>query len=152
MKTKPCAPILTVTALIAVLAGAGAARAATPAAEPLAGTSVGQDQFEMVDFSDSAEARKLHQAYRILASSDHDYQGHRVKAMQEIETAAGLLGVDLSGDRHYHSPQPWSDDQMREAQKMLRHVRNSAEVKDQDRITRHLDEAINQIDAALATH
>ena len=110
----------------------------------------GQNEFQPMAFSDSAEARKLHRAYHILATGDHDYKGHRVKAMHSVEAAAKLLGLDLSGDLKDKEPQPISDEKLREASGLISEVIASAEVKDQKRITKHLDEAVKQINVALS--
>ena len=95
-------------------------RAATPSTpQTLGGSAVGQNQYQTVAFSDSAEAGMMHRAYRILATGDHDYKGHRVKAMRQIESAAKLLGLDLSGDLKDRQPQALSDVKLREAQGLL---------------------------------
>ena len=91
----------------------------------------------------------MHRAYRILATGDHDYKGHRAKAMHAVEDAAKLLGLDLSGDAKDHEKQFLSDDKMREAQGLLRNVLGAAEVKNQERISKHINEAIEEIRAAL---
>lgn len=92
----------------------------------------------------------LHRAYRILATGDHDYKGHRVKAMHQVEAAAKLLGLDLAGDAKGGKPQILSDDKLREARGLLGKVLESAEVKGQPRISKHITEAINQINDALS--
>ncbi|MGC9942334.1 MAG: hypothetical protein ABSE48_10890 [Verrucomicrobiota bacterium] len=112
----------------------------------------GQSLFETVAFSDSAEAGMLHRAYRILATGDHDYHGHRVRAMHQVEAAAKLLGLDLSGDLKNRENQVLSDDKLREAGDLISRVLSSAEVKDQKRVTKHLAEAVNQINTALSVH
>ena len=164
MKAKGCSYRLTASLAVAVLAAtltAGSAgRAMSPAmtsAQPVAGTAtlvdaVEPNSLETLAFTDSVEARMLHQAYKILATGDHDYNGHRVKAMHEVEDAAKILGLKLSGDRKDRTPQVLSDVKLREAQGLIRTVRNSAEVKDQERVTRHLDLAIGQLDIALGVH
>ena len=38
----------------------------------------------------------LDQAYGLLRSADHDYKGHRARAMHQIEAAAKEAKVDLS--------------------------------------------------------
>jgi len=93
----------------------------------------------------------MHRAYHILATGDHDYNGHRVAAMREVHKAADLLGLDLHGDYDGRERQFLSDDRLREARHLLEQVLGAAEVKSQDRIARHLHEAIHQIDRALAT-
>src|SRR5580658_8768707 len=53
----------------------------------------------------------LSQAYSALSRADHDYHGHRARAMKLIEHAAKELGFSLSGDGHGHEGQITSDDQ-----------------------------------------
>jgi hypothetical protein len=69
--------------------------------------------------------------------------------MHAVEAAAKLLGLDLSGDLKDKEPQPLSDDKLREASGLISEVIASAEIKDQKRITKHLDEAVKQINVAL---
>jgi hypothetical protein len=102
-----------------------------------------------VAFSDSAEAGMLQNAYLILATGNHDYQGHRVKAMHQIEAAAKLLGMSIGGDAKDRQSQPLSDAKLREARGLLQSVLGAAEVKNQNRISKHITEAINQINVAL---
>ena len=109
-----------------------------------------QNQFQTVAFSNSAEAGMLQSAYLILATGDHDYKGHRVRAMHQIEAAAALLGMNLSGDARDRQPQPLSDAKLREAQGLLQNVLGAAEVQNQKRVTKHINNAINQINIALS--
>jgi hypothetical protein len=106
--------------------------------------------FQTVGFSDSKEAGMLHQAYRILASGDHDYKGHRAAAMKQVKDAADLLGLDLRGDDKDKEKQALSDDRMREARGYLVNVLGASEVKDQKKIANHINAAIHQIDVALS--
>ncbi len=106
--------------------------------------------FQTVGFSDSREAAMLHRAYRILATGDHDYKGHRAKAMDEVKKAADLLGTDLRGDDKDRERQVLSDDRLREARGYLVNVLGASDVKNQKRVTRHIDAAIKQIDVALS--
>jgi hypothetical protein len=144
MKTK----LLTFIA-VASFAGVTALQANTSSL-PMANPASQANQLETVQFSNTAEAAKLHRAYRILAYGDHDYKGHRAAAMNQVKKAAQLLGLDLSGDDKNRQVQVLSDDELRDARGLLLEVRNSAEIKDQQRITGHLDGAIKQIDIALA--
>jgi hypothetical protein len=151
MNPKYISKSATVVALTAILSYGANLRAVTFSTSQTAGVFVaGQNEFQPLAFSDSAEAGKLHRAYHILATGDHDYKGHRVKAMHAVEAAAKLLGLDLSGDLKDKEPQPLSDDKLREASGLISEVIASAEVKDQKRITKHLDEAVKQINVALA--
>jgi hypothetical protein len=114
-------------------------------------TGYAPNQYETVAFSDTAEAEMLRRSYWILASADKDYKGHRVKAMHQIKMAAGLLGVDLnSGDDRTREKQVWSDDRLRTASDLLGNVLNAAEVKGQPRISKHISNAIDQINTALS--
>ena len=107
----------------------------------------GPNRFQTVDFS---EAKTLTSAYLILATGDHDYKGHRVRAMHQIEAAAKLLGVNLGGDAKDRQRQVLSDGKLREARGMLETVLGAAEVKSQPRIAKHVTEAIQQINIALS--
>jgi hypothetical protein len=141
----------TVVALTAILSYGAKLHAVKISTSQTAGVFVAdQNEFQPMAFSDSAEARKLHRAYHILATGDHDYKGHRVKAMHAVEATAKLLGLDLSGDLKDKEPQPLSDEKLREASGLISEVIASAEVKDQKRITKHLDEAVKQINVALS--
>lgn len=125
-------------------------RAATPAtSQTLSGVN-GLNPFQTVAMNNFSEAKALTRAYRILATGDHDYQGHRVKAMHQIEAAAKLLGVNLGGDAKDRQKQALSDDKLRDARGLLEIVLNSAEVKAQPRISKHISEAIDQINVALS--
>jgi hypothetical protein len=105
---------------------------------------------QIVAFNNSTEAGMMHRAYHILATGDHDYKGHRVAAMHRIEAAAKLLGVDLSGDLKDKEKQVLSDDKLREAQGLLRNVLGASAVKGQKRIEKHINGAIDEINAALS--
>jgi len=114
--------------------------------QPLNAGVTGQNQLQSVDFS---EAGALTRAYLILATGDHDYKGHRVQAMHQIEAAAKLLGVNLGGDARDRQRQVLSDEKLREARGMLETVLGAAEIKDQPRIAKHVTEAIHEINVAL---
>ena len=124
--------------------------ATTPqTAQVLSVPMAGQNEFQPVAFTDSAEAGMLRRAYQILATGDHDYKGHRAKAMHSVEAAGKLLGIDLKGDVKVREPQGLSDEKLREASGLISKVLGSAEVKDQKRITKHLNEALDHINTAL---
>ena len=151
MNTKHLKTAAKAAVLVTALSCGVTLRAATPSTpQTLGGSVISQNQFQIVGFGDTAEAGMLHRAYRILATGDHDYKGHRVKAMHQIESAAKLLGMDLSGDAKDKQPQPLSDAKLREAQGLLQNVLGAAEVKSQKRVTKHITEAINHINIALS--
>jgi hypothetical protein len=124
-------------------------RAAAPATPQTLNAS-GPNQFPIAQAVDFSEARALTSAYLILSTGDHDYKGHRVRAMHQIEAAGKLLGMDLAGGAKDRQQQVLSDDKLREARGLLETVLGAAEVKDQPRISKHIAEAINQIDVALS--
>jgi hypothetical protein len=151
MNTKLLKTAAKAAVLVTALSCGVSLRAATPSMpQTLVGSVVSQNQFQTVAFSDSAEAGMLRSAYLILATGDHDYKGHRVRAMRQIEAAASLLGMNISGDAKDRQPQPLSDAKLREAQGLLQSVLAASEVKSQKRVTRHVTEAINQINVALS--
>lgn len=151
MKMPSFSASLKVAAIAAALTCGVAARATTIPTPPVVNPSgASQDGFQAVAFRDSAEADMLRQAYRTLATGDHDYNGHRVKAMHAVEAAAKLLGMDLSGDLKDRTPQPLSDAKLREAQGLINQVLGSAEVKGQKRVVKHLNLAVNHINTALS--
>ena len=154
MKTISLPNLLAIGGLAAALAGGAPARATTlptPPAAPLAHPAGGNPAgWRHVSFRDGAEAQLLRNAYRTLATGDHDYRGHRVKAMHAVEAAAKLLGMDLAGDLRDRTPQPISDEKLREAQNQISQVLGAAEVKGQKHIVKHLNAAIQQINLALS--
>ena len=123
-------------------------RAATP--QTLNDSVTSQNQFPTAQVVNFSEAQALTGAYVILATGDHDYKGHRVRAMHQIEAAGKLLGMDLVGGAKDRQQQVLSDDKLREARGLLETVLGAAEVRDQPRISKHIAEAINQIDIALS--
>ena len=141
---------LSLATIVTALSGASLLAITSPQTATLQGAPAAQ--FETVIFSDSAEAGMMHRAYRILAYGDHDYHGHRVAAMKQVKQAADLLGLDLKGDDRDREVQVLSDDQLRTARDLLTHVLDNSEVKGQDRIAKHIHNAIDQINKALETH
>jgi hypothetical protein len=151
MNTKLLKSAAQAAVFVTVLACGVNLRAAAPAStQTLSGSVAVPNQFQTVAFSDSAEAGMLQNAYLILATGDHDYNGHRVRAMHQIEAAAKLLGMNLSGDAKDKQSQPLSDAKLREAQGLLQNVLGASEVKNEKRVTKHITEAINQINIALS--
>ena len=105
--------------------------------------------FQTVGFGDTAEAKTLRDVYITLATGDHDYNGHRAAAMTHVKAAADLLGLDLGGDARARQPQALSDDKMRESKAMILQVMDAAEVKDQKKVVKHLEEAVHEINVSL---
>ena len=88
----------------------------------------------------------LKQAYATLSVADHDYQGHRVRAMKQIEAAASVVGVSVAGNGKGHEAQVVSDQQLRTAQTLLQQARPGLPAKAQ----KHVDKALEQITTALS--
>lgn len=93
----------------------------------------------------SGPADLLAQAYTNLAQADHDYQGHRVKAMKQIAAAGKLLGLNLHGHGKGHEKQGVSDDQLRAAQALLAQARPGLNGK----ALKHVDRALQELSIAL---
>jgi len=88
-----------------------------PNRAPNKGANTGQNPFVQ-------QVEALHQVRVLLARADHDYKGHRVKAMQHIRAAMHTLQPN---HRHPHPPLPKggnepqavSDAQLRQAIQQL---------------------------------
>src|ERR1700685_4244405 len=61
----------------------------------------------------------LEDAYATLGQAKHDYKGHRVRAMKQIEAASGEIGCKVKGTGKVHDPQGTSDAQLRAAQGLI---------------------------------
>ena len=94
----------------------------------------------------SAATGQLSQAYAALSGANHDYQGHRVRAMRHIEAAAKELGVNLQGDGQGQEQQAVSDQQLRTAQSLLQQAAPAL----QGNARMHVDKAIDQLSIALS--
>ena len=88
----------------------------------------------------------LSQAYAALSQADHDYKGHRVRAMKQIRAAAKELGFSLSGSGHGHEAQTMSDQQLRTAQNLLQQASTGLPPGPQQ----HVQNALAQISIALS--
>jgi len=88
----------------------------------------------------------LDDAYATLAHADHDYKGHRVKAMKQIELAVQELGGKISGNGRGREPQGTSDAQLRAAQVLLQQAAGGVSKKP----LKHVNAAIEQINIALS--
>lgn len=87
----------------------------------------------------------LTQAYATLSMADHDYRGHRVAAMKQIELAGKLLGVNVRGDGRVREKQGISDAQMRTAQSLLQQATSGLA----PRPLKHVNKAIEHITIGL---
>ncbi|HEY1685744.1 MAG TPA: hypothetical protein VGG19_13335 [Tepidisphaeraceae bacterium] len=97
------------------------------------------------------ELGNLQEAYDLLRIADHDYKGHRAKAMHAIESAAHEVGGEAGAHRRGHEAQVTSDEQLRQAQTLLESVSSMASQMDQTRLSEHVSHALNEIHTALNT-
>jgi hypothetical protein len=88
----------------------------------------------------------LNDAYATLAQAKHDYKGHRVRAMKQIEAALGEMGAKISSTGRNHEPQGTSDAQLRAAQGLL----EKAEPGLSGKSLKHVQAAVSQISIALS--
>jgi hypothetical protein len=88
----------------------------------------------------------LEDAYATLGQARHDYKGHRVRAMKQIEAAFNESGWKIRGTGRVHEPQGTSDAQLRDAQSLLQQAGAGLS----GRALKHANDAIAQINDALA--
>jgi hypothetical protein len=98
----------------------------------------------------ATEYNQLRQAYLTLAMADHDYKGHRVKAMHAVEAACDILGYNIRDEGKGKQPQPTSDAEMKQAQQTIQTVQSQASSNNQTRVANHLERAVNEINLALS--
>ena len=96
------------------------------------------------------EIAALQTAYTDLKIGNHDYKGHRIKALHQVEAACKLLGVVAKGDGHDKQLQSQSDSDLKGAQGQLQTVHNAAAASGQTQLQKHVDKALDEIGLALA--
>ncbi len=137
-----------ISALVLALAGVSSVRANSGqgASQPVAPDS----GFAPTHIVAGPNADLLKQAYVALSRADHDYKGHRAKAMGHVKEAGKLLGVELGGEGAGHEKQWVSDDQMKEGRRLLEQVRTNLTGSEHKRVLKQVGNAIEEVDAALA--
>jgi hypothetical protein len=88
-------------------------------------------------------------AYADLDRADHDYKGHRIKAMEQIEAAGKLVHLNLRGDGHGHEKQGVSDEQLRLAEGVLNQIKTEFTEKKHSGVLHHVNKALEQLTGAL---
>jgi hypothetical protein len=96
-----------------------------------------------------AEIQTLQQAYSLLEAADHDYQGHRAKAMHHIAVACRILGSSEKGDGHGDEAQSQSDGQLQQAQSLLQGVESTI-ASSNAHAGKQVTEAIQELTTALS--
>ena len=94
-------------------------------------------------------ANLLAEAYLLLSRTDHDYQGHRTRAMRQTSAAANLLGVTLHDDGVRGEDRLTSDEQVRKAQALLEQA--SSFYAGRPKVLQHVNAAHRQVLVALNT-
>jgi hypothetical protein len=98
-----------------------------------------------------ADVQAVTQAYRLLQQADHDYQGHRAKAMKHLHQAGRVLGVALKGDGKAGEQQGTSDSQLKQAQSVLQQMSaNNASGPRHQRAMQHVQSALGELQTALS--
>jgi hypothetical protein len=120
--------------------------AALPTAPQTTAAGDVDNQYQFV--RQGSEGEMLHEAYNILARADHDYKGHRAKAMHEIEAADKLIGMNVKGEGKGRENQAASDAQLHHAQELL--VQVSANLAGQKKVHKHVEAAIKHLGIALS--
>jgi hypothetical protein len=142
MNVRLCRFTIPTAVLILFLAiGLNSRAQSTTPAKPAASTNPSTS-------TNSAAAGLLSQAYATLAVANHDYQGHRVKAMKHIEVAAKVLGVTLGGGGTGHEVQATSDQQLRTAQSLLQQTLLVPGLK--PRVQKQVNLALTELSTALS--
>jgi hypothetical protein len=91
----------------------------------------------------------LSEAYADLDHADHDYKGHRMRAMKQIEAAGKLLKVNLGGDGRGHEKQGVSDEQLAAAQGLLTQIQSQLAGEKKSRVLHHVNKALEELTTAL---
>lgn len=119
-----------------VAASCSFAQPTVPAAVPLSGEV-------------QNEVAHLRQAYAYLEAGDHDYKGHRAKALHAVGAACKTLGFATKGDGRNREAQKYSDNLLKSAREQLAAVEPQAQSLHQEQVAEHIHTAIHEIDLAL---
>ena len=104
-----------------------------------------------IHHSNQNELNLLAQAHTLMVNADHDYAGHRAKAVHEVKEAARLLGRNLGGDpRPPGEAQAVSDQQLQQAAGLLTQVQTEASARRQPGVLLHVNNALGELNVALS--
>jgi hypothetical protein len=99
--------------------------------------------------------RQLRRAFWLLEHTNHEYNGYKTAALDQVRWAAEKLGMDLHGEGYgeeherdgYHGEEH-SDENLRRAKHILEDVAGETGGHEHE----HLRDAIKDIDRALQVH
>jgi hypothetical protein len=91
----------------------------------------------------------LTEAYADLDRADHDYKGHRIAAMKQIEEAAKALKLNLGGDGRGHEKQGVSDEQLAAAEGLLNQAKSDLAAEKHKKVLHHVNKALEELHTAL---
>jgi hypothetical protein len=98
-----------------------------------------------------ADVTAVTEAYKLLAQADHDYDGHRAKAMKHLSQAGRVLGVMLKGDGKNNQQQASSDVLLKQAQTQLQKMTaNGVGGNRHNRAMTHVQNALSELNTALS--
>jgi hypothetical protein len=91
----------------------------------------------------------LAEAYAALDRADHDYKGHRMAAMKQVEEAGKTLKLNLGGDGHGHEKQGVSDEQLATAEGLLNQAKGQLSEEKHKKALHHVNKALAELHTAL---
>jgi hypothetical protein len=95
------------------------------------------------------EVSNLRQAYVYLEAGNHDYKGHRVRALRAVGSACNVLGFKAKGDGRNHEVQTFSDNLLASARQRLTYVEPQAQALGQNQVVGLIQQAIQEIELAM---
>jgi hypothetical protein len=95
------------------------------------------------------EVANLRQAYVFLEAGNHDYKGHRVRALRAVGAACIVLGFNAKGDGRNREVQSFSNNLLASARDRLALVEPHAQASHQEQVVGLIHQAMQEIDQAL---
>jgi len=134
-------------------------------------------RLQALDHLKGGESEALKEAYILMAAANHDYNGHRAKAMGAVARATEVFDKDVlkggtvadriktiqdnqvaaaarfleKGDTTVHEPQFYSDLQLRQAGILVQEVKAYMVKNNQTKGMNHVDDALKELTIALQT-
>jgi hypothetical protein len=138
LRTQILGSIMGLAALVCLT---GDVRAASPSVRKSAGEGV---------------VKELHHAKHLLEEADHDYDGHRARAVKDVSEAIHELSHGVkhhglkSGGKREEPKQSKSDEHLKEALVILKEAKTQlSEHEHHKKALHHVEEAIRQLHVAL---